>query len=279
MPELPEVETIVRGLATHVVGKQIASVSIGLARMVQPAPALFAMMLQGRTIVACTRRAKYIVMTLDNAYRIVVHLRMTGRMMYEAALPLEVPKHTHVTISFTDGAHVYFADARTFGRMRIVEPGEPWDKALGVEPLSDEFTLECFTQILKNRTTPVKTFLLDQRHIAGIGNIYACEALWQAHIAPTTAAGRLKPDARAALYASLRDVLQRSVDMRGTSARDYVDAQGLKGGFQNVLAVYGKHGEPCSKCGSEIERMVLAQRGTWWCPRCQRERRRRTETK
>jgi len=269
VPELPEVETIVRGLAANIVGKQIESLHVQLARIVIPEPALFATMLQGRSIVSCTRRAKYIVMLLDNDYRLIVHLRMTGRLIY-AATPLpEPPKYAHVVISFTDGAQLYFADARTFGRMRVVEPGDEWDAELGVEPLSDDFTETRFAKIIKGRTTPIKTFLLDQKHIAGIGNIYACEALWQAKIAPTTPAGALKPKLRVALHAALRDVLQRSVDMRGTSARDYVDAEGLKGGFQNVLGVYGKHGEPCPNCGSAIERIVLAQRGTWWCSKCQ----------
>ena len=275
MPELPEVETIVRGLAACIVGKQIASVTVTLARIVIPEQSLFVTMLRGRTIAACSRRAKYIVMMLDNGYRVVVHLRMTGRMMFEPVAHNAAPKYTHVTIRFTDDSRLFFADARTFGRMRIVEPGENWDSALGVEPLSDDFSLACFGEILQNRTTPIKTFLLDQRHIAGVGNIYACEALWQAHIAPTVAAGSLKPAARAALHEALRDVLRRSVEMRGTSARDYVDAEGLKGGFQNVLAVYGRHGEDCRDCGFPIERMVLAQRGTWWCRQCQPEKKHR----
>lgn len=273
MPELPEVETIVRGLAACIVGKHIASVRVTLPRIVVPEPSLFTAMVNHRTIVACTRRAKYIVMTLDNDYLITVHLRMTGRMIFEAKSLTEPPKYAHVTIAFTDASQLYFADARTFGRMRVIEPGDAWDAELGVEPLSPEFNLARFSAILKGRTTPVKTFLLDQRRIAGVGNIYACEALWQAKIPPATPAGQLKPECRAALHHALRDVLQRSVDMRGTSARDYVDTEGLKGGFQNVLAVYGRHGEPCRGCGTPIERMVLAQRGTWWCPQCQQPKR------
>ncbi len=271
MPELPEVETIVRGLASCILNKVIAHVDVNLPRMVTPAPPLFEAMLRGQTLRACERRAKYIVFTLDHGYQLIVHLRMTGRFMYAQADDA-APPYSHVHFRFTDGTQLFFADTRTFGRMRIVEPDEAWAAGLGVEPLSPEFTVNALHALCKGRTTPIKTFLLDQRHIAGIGNIYACEALWQARIAPSTPAGNLKPAARAALHAALQDVLERAIHMRGTSARDYVDAEGLKGGFQNVLTVYGRHGQACPRprCGGSIERSVLAQRGTWWCRRCQR---------
>jgi formamidopyrimidine-DNA glycosylase len=171
VPELPEVETIVRGLAASIVGKNIASVEIRLGRIVFPEPVLFAQLVAGRRIVACTRRAKYIVLLLEDGQRIVVHLRMTGRLIYAVDRPLETPKYAHVEIRFEDGSTLFFADTRTFGRMRVVAPGEDWDAELGVEPLSDDFTLSCFTGILTGRATPIKAFLLDQRRIAGIGNI------------------------------------------------------------------------------------------------------------
>jgi formamidopyrimidine-DNA glycosylase len=154
--------------------------------------------------------------------------------------------------------------------MRLVEPGEPWDESLGVEPLSSGFTQQGFIGMLAGRTTPVKALLLDQRRIAGIGNIYACEALWEAGIRPSRPAKALSKAAIRRLHDAIVDVLKRAVDMRGTSVDDYVDADGLRGGFQNVLSVYGRLGEPCLRCKKPIVRTVLAQRGTWWCRNCQR---------
>ncbi len=194
---------------------------------------------------------------------------MTGRLV---VLPAQAPAYpyTHVELRFTDGTRLAFADVRQFGRMRLVEPGEPWDAELGLEPLSESFTPDRFIGMLSGRTTPVKVFLLDQRRIAGVGNIYACEALWQAGIRPGTPAKRLSKPAAARLHNALVDVLQRAIDMRGSSVDDYVDAGGLKGGFQNVLSVYGRTGKSCSKCGGSIIRTVIAQRGTWWCRKCQK---------
>jgi len=163
-----------------------------------------------------------------------------------------------------------FADLRTFGRMRLIEPAEPWDRELGVEPLSSGFTPQAFMSMLAGRTTPVKAFLLDQRRIAGIGNIYASEALWEARIRPSRPAGALTKPAINRLHHAIVDVLQRAIASRGTSVDDYVDADGLRGGFQNALSVYGRLGHPCPRCGSPIVRTVLGQRGTWWCRRCQR---------
>jgi formamidopyrimidine-DNA glycosylase len=175
-----------------------------------------------------------------------------------------------VVLWFTDGSRLSFADLRTFGRMRLVEPAELWDRDLGIEPFSSGFTPEAFMGMLAGRTTPIKALLLDQRRIAGIGNIYACEALWEARIRPSRPAKALTKPAIRRLHLAIVDVLQRAIAMRGTSVDDYVDAGGLRGGFQNVLSVYGRLGQPCVRCGSPVVRTVLGQRGTWWCRRCQR---------
>ncbi|MHB8147469.1 MAG: bifunctional DNA-formamidopyrimidine glycosylase/DNA-(apurinic or apyrimidinic site) lyase [Vulcanimicrobiaceae bacterium] len=270
MPELPEVETIARGLAGRIVGKTIASVDIRLAKMaVAPEGVDFARALRGERIVRISRRAKYAILELSSGRRLVTSLRMTGRLVVQESGAPTYPG-THLVLHFTDRTRLDFADVRTFGRMRLVEPGEPWDERLGIEPLSSGFTPEGFIGMLAGRTTPIKALLLDQQRIAGIGNIYACEALWEAGIRPSRPAKALTKAAIRRLHHAIVDVLSRAIDMRGTSVDDYVDADGHEGGFQNVLSVYGKLGEPCPRCASPIVRTVLAQRGTWWCRSCQR---------
>ena len=271
MPELPEVETIVRGLRATVVGKTIARAEVRLRKIaVAPDSVGFARAVAGERIDGVGRRGKYAVLQLASGRSLVISLRMTGRLVVAGSGEPHWPA-THVVLHFRDGGRLSFADVRTFGRVRLVEPDERWDAALGVEPLSSGFTHEAFIGMLSGRTTPVKAFLLDQRRIAGIGNIYACEALWTARIRPSRPAGRLTKPAICRLRLAIVDVLQRAIDMRGTSVDDYVDADGLQGGFQNDLSVYGRDGQACLRCRTgTIVRTVLAQRGTWWCPRCQR---------
>lgn len=270
MPELPEVETIARGLASKIAGKSISGVEVRLKRMAQAPPGVkFERALIGEKIVSVGRRAKYAVMRLTSGRSLVTSLRMTGRLVVQSGKEQDYPG-THIVLHFKDGTRLAFADLRTFGRMRLVEPHEAWDEAIGPEPLSSAFTEEGFIGMLSGRTTPIKAFLLDQHRIAGIGNIYACEALWQAGIRPTRKAGAITKPAVRRLYSAIKDVLRRAIEMRGTSVDDYVDAEGLQGGFQNVLAVYGKSGAPCPTCKTPIQRTVIAQRGTWWCKKCQR---------
>lgn len=270
MPELPEVETIARGLANAVVGKTVESVEVLRPTVVGPEPLRFAAELSGDRIVAVGRRAKFVVMALASGRSLVVHLRMTGRLIFQPAPAANLEPYTNVALSFTDDSRLCFADVRRFGRMRLVEPEGNWTAELGPEPLSSEFSLERFSSILAGRTTPIKAFLLDQRRVAGLGNIYVCEALWEARIRPTRPAGTLTRPARKRLHRAIIDVLRRAIEMRGTSVDDYVDADGLRGGFQNVLEVYGRDGLACSRCTAPIVRTVLAQRGTWWCRACQR---------
>ncbi len=269
MPELPEVETIVRGLRGAIVGERIMAVDIRLAKIAQAPPGVdFARALLGETITGVTRRAKYALIELASGRRLVTSLRMTGRLVVgkpgDAAFP-----GTHIVFALKSLKTLSFADIRTFGRMRLVEPGDAWDANLGPEPLEKAFTPEAFVSMLSERTTSIKVLLLDQRRIAGIGNIYACEALWEAKIRPSTPAKDLSRAAMIRLHGTLIEVLSRAVEMRGSSIDDYVDADGLRGGFQNVLAVYGRLGQPCTRCGTPIQRSVLAGRGTWWCRMCQ----------
>jgi formamidopyrimidine-DNA glycosylase len=270
VPELPEVETIARGLEATIAGKTIASVDIRLPKMAIAPPGLdFACALPGERVERVRRRAKYAILELTSGRALVTSLRMTGRLVVQRPGEPDFPG-THVVLHYTDRTRLSFADLRTFGRMRLVEPGEPWDAALGVEPLSSGFTPVAFAGMLSGRTTPIKTLLLDQHRIAGIGNIYACEALWEAGIRPGKPSKALTKPAILRLHHAIVDVLSRAIGLGGSSVSDYVDADGLKGGFQNVLQVYGKLGEPCPRCGKPILRTVIAQRGTWWCRGCQR---------
>ncbi len=270
MPELPEVETIARGLAQRVVGKTIARVRVGMKKIaVAPPRVRFARALAGETIVGVSRRGKYVVLELASSRKLVTSLRMTGCLVVQRPGDAAYP-YTYVALHFSDGTRLAFSDVRQFGRMRLVEPDEPWDVKLGPEPLDGAFTPERFAAMLSGRTTPVKALLLDQQRIAGIGNIYACEALWEARIRPDRPAKALTAPAARRLHQAIVDVLHRAIDMRGTSVDDYVDADGLQGGYQNVLSVYGRLGEPCPRCQRPIVRTVMGGRGTWWCRGCQR---------
>ncbi len=269
MPELPEVETIARGLSNAITGKTIDSATV-LRPVVFPDPERFGKEVAGERVTAVGRRGKFVVLTLGSGRRLVVHLRMTGRLIVQRAETTNPEPYTNVVLAFKDRSRLCFADVRRFGRMRLVEPEDQWASDVGLEPLSKEFSFERFSSLLDGRTTPIKVFLLDQRRIAGLGNIYACEALWDARIRPSRPAGTLSKPARKRLHTSIRTVLRRAIEMRGTSIDDYVDAQGLRGGFQNVLGVYGRDGRACSRCERPIRRTVLAQRGTWWCRTCQK---------
>jgi formamidopyrimidine-DNA glycosylase len=270
MPELPEVETIVRGLRPRISGRTIASVEVSLAKMAVSLPGIdFASALRGERVLGVERRGKYAVLQLASGRSLVTGLRMTGRLVLQHGEEPAYPG-THIALLFTDRSRLAFADVRQFGRMRLTEPNEAWDSALGVEPLSRDFTQERFICMLSGRRMPVKAFLLDQRRLAGVGNIYACEALWEAGIRPGKSAKALTKPAARRLHRAIVDVLGRAISMRGSSIDDYVDAEGLQGEFQNLLSVYGKTGGSCSRCGSRIVRTVISQRGTWWCRRCQK---------
>jgi len=270
MPELPEVETIARGLHHKIVGKTIERVDILLPKMAVAPPGIdFANVLRGDIVVGVSRRGKYAILSLKSGYSLVTSLRMTGRLIVQTAAAEPVP-YTKIALHFDDGSRLNFADVRQFGRMRLVGAQEAWDRGLGPEPLSGAFTPKGFIGMLAERRTPVKVLLLDQRRIAGIGNIYACEALWEARIRPSTPANALSAPAIRRLHHAIVDVLTRAIEMRGTSVDDYVDADGLRGGFQNVLRVYGRAGRACERCGKPLVRTVLGQRGTWWCAKCQR---------
>ena len=221
----------------------------------------------GRTIARVGRHGKFILIALDGGRTLAVHLRMTGRLL--VAGRGERDAHERLTVGFDDGSTLRFADARKFGRVRLLDGDPKAELGAGIDALDPALDAVAFAALLARRKTPIKTLLLDQRRIAGIGNIYANEALFRARIRPRRRAGSLTAAERARLLRSLRFVLERAIERRGTSVADYVDAEGLPGEFQNLLAVYGRAGLPCRRCRTPIKRIELTQRGTFYCPVCQ----------
>ncbi len=271
MPELPEVETIVRGLAAAIVGKRIERVEVRLPKIaVAPAGTHFERALAGDRVAGVRRRGKYAIVDLHSGRRLVTSLRMTGRLVVQRTRERDFAG-THVVLWFRGGRRLSFADVRTFGRMRLVEAGEPWDRDLGVEPLSPGFTVQAFLGMLAGRTTPIKALLLDQRRIAGIGNIYACEALWEARIRPSRPArgvdetGDSPATPRHRRRFATRDRYARHERRRLRGCR-----RPPRRISKRACGLRADSAEPCVRCGKPIVRTVLGQRGTWWCRNCQR---------
>jgi len=269
MPELPEVETIVQDLRTLVLDKEIASVSIEWEQIIScPTPNEFQSHLVGRRIVSIKRRGKYLVAKLSDGNHLLVHLRMTGQLL--TSPPAEKDrKHVHVVFEFADGTSLYYADVRKFGRLYLVSDTQPLLRSLGPEPLSSSFSADELYTRLSKRKRRIKPLLLDQHFIAGLGNIYVDESLHRARIHPSRRASELSHEEAIRLYDSIVAVLSAAVANRGTTLSDYRDAKGNSGSHQNYLQIVRKAGQPCPRCGHPIERMVLAQRGTYICPACQ----------
>jgi formamidopyrimidine-DNA glycosylase len=282
MPELPEVETVRRGLEPILVGNQFARVEQRRPDLRFPLPQRFGERLSGRKVKALDRRAKYLLARLDGGEVLVMHLGMTGRFSINGAVRTPPPKHEHVVFHLGDGTRVRYSDARRFGYMDLI-PSKSLDshalfKGLGVEPLSAAFTPEWLAMRLKGKATSIKAALIDQRLIAGLGNIYACEALFRAGISPLRLAGTLatksgKPTQKTeALVEAVKAVLEGAIKAGGSSLRDYKRADGRLGRFQHRFKVYGREGKPCAKkgCGGTVRRIVQGGRSTFYCPTCQR---------
>jgi formamidopyrimidine-DNA glycosylase len=274
MPELPEVETIRRRLAPVLEGATIESAEIVDPRLTRPIdPQRVADALVGERIVALDRRGKYLLWRLESGRTLVVHLRMTGSLRHDASGRLPEDAHRRATLRFDTGARVGYRDVRRFGTWELLEPEHlrPYlSQRLGPEPLAASFTAARLGMLLAGRRAPVKAFLLDQRRVAGVGNIYADEALWRARIHPLRPAGTLDHEEVASLHRALRAALRKGIELQGSTLRDYVTPDGDGGGMQQEFHVYGRLGEPCDRCGRPIERTVIAGRGTWFCPHCQR---------
>ncbi len=275
MPELPEVETVVRDLRAHgLPGSVIRSVAVRWPRTIAELPPdAFCRALAGKTITTVTRRAKFIVLNLDSGDRLLIHLRMTGKLRFAA--PGERPgPHDHVSLHLTDGRELIFNDTRKFGRFRLTQPGDDPFATLGPEPLEADFTPTLFKQRLKGKTRQIKPLLLDQTTVAGLGNIYVDEALWQARIHPERRADTLTAAEIRHLHAAIRTVLQRAIDNAGTTLgsgeANFYSVAGRRGRNADALKVFRRDGMPCPRCGTVIDRIVVAQRGTHFCPRCQK---------
>jgi formamidopyrimidine-DNA glycosylase len=262
VPELPEVETVVRTLRPMLVGRRILNAEFGALRVLRGLPAETAQALAGQRVKAIERYGKFIAIRLDRGY-LVVHLGMTGKLLIDAART----KWTHAVFTLDRGVLIY-DDPRQFGRIEYGANLPERVAALGPEPL--EVPLEEFARRLKLRRSPVKAVLLNQSVVRGVGNIYADEALFRAGIHPKRTAAALRKDRLEKLWHAMREVLAEAIESRGSSVSNYVDAEGRKGSFQLSHRVYQRTGEACLNCGGKIRRIVLAQRGTHYCPHCQK---------
>jgi formamidopyrimidine-DNA glycosylase len=278
VPELPEVETVRRRLAPVLEGTTITHAEIVDPRLTRPVePELVADALVGERIASLERRGKYLLWRLDSGRTLVVHLRMTGSLRHAPVGGLPDDAYRRAVLRLDNDIDIAYRDVRRFGTWELLDAAHlrPYLAArLGPEPLAGSFTRARLARAAEGRRAPVKSFLLDQRRIAGIGNIYADEALWRARIHPRTPAGELGASELARLHRSVRAALRRGVELQGSTLRDYVTPDGANGAMQHEFHVYGRLNEPCDRCGRPIERIVVGGRGTWLCPRCQRLQRR-----
>ena len=293
MPELPEVETVRRGLEPAMVGARIEAVEQRRPDLRFPLPERFTERLQGQIVTALGRRAKYLLADLSSGEVLIMHLGMTGRFLVKQNGAVFAPgefyaeaggerAHDHVVFRLSNGASIIYNDARRFGFMDLAGRNALGDnrhfKALGIEPLGDELSGEAIARLFRGRKAPLKAALMDQRLIAGLGNIYVCEALFRAGLHPEAPAGVLatptgRPRAKAhCLAEAIRDVLTEAVEAGGSTLRDYARTDGSLGYFQHAFRVYDREGDICVKpgCGNHVRRLVQAGRSTFFCPSCQK---------
>jgi formamidopyrimidine-DNA glycosylase len=275
MPELPEVETVKRGLATALTGATIQKVILRRGNLRTPFPDDFAEKLEGAKIKSVARRAKYLLFYLDNAEILIAHLGMTGRFSVLPAAPKEFAKHDHVAFILADGRCVIYNDARRFGVMDLCSEftllSHKFLAHLAPEPLEDGFSAEYLTDSLKKRATPIKPTIMEQKIVVGVGNIYANEALFMAGISPLTPANSEAITKKIPLLINcIHKVLQDAIAAGGSTLRDFAHVSGESGYFQHQFHVYGRKGLPCTKCGTPIIAMKQAGRATFYCEKCQK---------
>jgi len=283
MPELPEVETVRRGISPAMVGQKIDSVAVNRPDLRWPFPERMAERITGRRVIQVRRRSKYILVDLDSGETLLIHLGMSGRISVSGD-PLGqfvrdhpiAEKHDHVVIDMTSGARITYNDPRRFGAMDLfataTAPQHPLLRDIGPEPLGNEFHADAFHGAIKTRNSPIKSVLLDQKQVAGLGNIYVCEALYRAGIDPQRKAKNLAKARVEDLVVIIRDVLREAIEAGGSSLKDYRKADGELGYFQHRFDVYGREGETCKTpdCGQPIRRIVQSGRSTFFCKQCQR---------
>ena len=273
MPEMPEVEQVRKTLTPHIQGKTITNIEIYLDRLIQhPTPEAFIKGLVGKTILDVGRKGKYLVLKTGASQELIVHLRMTGALI---AQPEEapIPKYAKIKFELTDGINMWFTDIRTFGTLYLVTDGDAYIEGyetLGPEPLSSGFTVEYLAPLAAKSRKPIKTFILDQKIIAGLGNIYADECLALSKIMPTRLANTLSQDEIVQLCSAINAVIAQGIRNRGTTFRDYKDGEGNKGDNQNHLLVYSRSGKPCKSCGTALVQIKVGGRGSVYCPVCQK---------
>jgi formamidopyrimidine-DNA glycosylase len=271
MPELPEVETILRQLAPHVAGRKIERASVLDPRWTRPdAPGRAQAELTGAMVVTLTRSGKYLIWELAGSRFLLMHLRMTGTLLWN---PAAEPVHTRVRLEFDGGDRLVYVDPRRFGTGHLVHGAGAKDaylaERIGVEPFTPQFTTEYLRDAARGRLAPVKAFVLDQRRIAGVGNIYADEALFRARIHPLRPAGRLTRAQLDLLRQAIEDALGAGIDAKGASIDDFRHVDGARGSFQDRFLVHRRAGQACGRCGTTIRKIVVSGRGTYVCERCQ----------
>lgn len=270
MPELPEVETIRRGLEPRLTGRRILRVDLNRPDLRFAFGDGFAPALTGQKILGVDRRAKYLLIVLESGGVLLSHLGMTGRYSFDP----EPKVHDHVALHLDDGVRLVYSDPRRFGFMEMIAPGELAQNrflhGLGIEPLGNEFSGTHLSDRFAGRRTSLKAALLDQRVLAGLGNIYVCEALFRAKLSPRLLAGAVKGAKAEKLSQAIREVLTDAIAAGGSSLRDYAAADGKLGYFQHGFDVYNREGQPCNKCKKTIARIVQSGRSSFFCPRCQR---------
>jgi len=286
VPELPEVETVRAGLQTFIVGKVVSAVDADTVKSFPNAPSDVKQFLINASIVAVRRRAKVLLIDLDTNYSLMIHLKMTGQLVFVGAerfgaghpndsLVGQLPdRSTRVTLTFSDDSHLYFNDQRKFGWMKLLPtieiPNVDFMKKVGPEPLSADFTVDQFTaRFMRRAKTSIKAALLDQTVIAGVGNIYADESLWGAKIHPLQPVGSLTPDDFARLFTELRAVMNLAIEKGGSTDKNYINAEGKRGSYMDFARVFRREGLPCPRCGTTIIKFKAAGRGTHICPHCQ----------
>jgi formamidopyrimidine-DNA glycosylase len=276
MPELPEVESVRRQLEPALVGRRFDRVEIDDARLVRPyEPAEVAAELEGERVAAVERRGKYLIVRFESSRVLLIHLRMTGSLLRAPNGSLPDDSHRRAVVRLDDGSDVAYRDVRRFGTWLLLEPGEsePYLAArVGDEPLDRLFTAARLGERLAGRRTTLKAALLDQRTLAGMGNIYVDEALWQARLNPLRPAAGLDRNELRRLHRGIRAALEHGLARQGSTLRDYRLPDGSGGSMQNEFRVYGRRDEPCDRCGTPISRTQVAGRTTWFCPACQPER-------